>query len=146
MKYIVVVELKHGVIDTNLLETDDLKEAFEKLYDTWHYLTTNERKNLESLMILESWNPDEDAPDHYDGNPVLDCTRAYRPADRYADSWYGGEVDYEYVEECQDHGIPMDELLRLIKDYSEGLQQKLDQDGDNETNAVQATIDELEEV
>lgn len=135
MKYIVIMELKHGVIDTNLLETNDLKEAFEKLYDTWHHLTTNERKNLEALMILESRNPDEDAPDHYDGNPVLDCTKAYRPTERYADSWYGGEGDVEYVEDCQKYGIPMDDLLHLIKSWNA-----------DEPGKLEEIISQLEEV
>lgn len=124
MKYIVELEFKHRVTDTNLMETNSLDEAIAKLFDEWRHLTTGERKNLETLRILESWNPDEDAPDHYDGNVVIDLAIRYRPKERYADAWFGGEVDVDYVEECMTHGFPVDDLIYLIKEWgSEAINQ-----------------------
>ena len=119
MKYIVEMEYKHRSVDGLVLETDNLDEAFDALHDRWHHLTASERKDLDYLHLIESENPDEDAPNHYDGDIIIDCTLNYRPVERYADNWYGGEVDIDYVEECQARGIPMDDLLHLIKSWHE---------------------------
>ena len=55
-------------------ESNDKDELIKRCKHDWGYLTDKEKKNHYSY-VLESVNPDEDAEDHYDGNPVFDAKK-----------------------------------------------------------------------
>ena len=69
MKYIVIDEHKDGYGDVFTKEFDDKIEAIEEAKNQWHYLTAQEKK-IRYIYVLESVNPDPDADDHLDGDPV----------------------------------------------------------------------------
>lgn len=69
MKYIVEYEERNRVSDCFTEEFDDREEAITTAERQWNHLTNMEqRKN--TVYVLESINPDEDAMDHFDGNPI----------------------------------------------------------------------------
>ena len=59
-------------------ESNDKDELIKLCKHYWGYisssLTDKEKKNYYSY-VLETVNPDEDAEDHYDGNPVFDAKK-----------------------------------------------------------------------
>ena len=67
MKYIVVQESRGDEFDN---EFDTLQEAIEAADYEYHHMTELEKKKCKYFYILESANPDPDAADHFDGNPV----------------------------------------------------------------------------
>lgn len=69
MKYIVIDRRKDGTGDWFTSEHDDKQEAMKQAASDWNHLTYREKKARE-IFVLESVNPDEEAPDHFDGNPV----------------------------------------------------------------------------
>lgn len=69
MKYIVEYEARKGDSDCFTEEYESREEAVEAAERQWNHLTIMEqRKN--TVFVLESINPDEDAEDHFDGNPI----------------------------------------------------------------------------
>ena len=73
MKYIAQISYKHRIIDETILETDNKEEAIKAVKDMLHHLTDAEREDLAFLNVLESINPDTEAPDHFDGNIIFDA-------------------------------------------------------------------------
>ena len=69
MKYVVVDEPKNGIGEYWTNEFESKEEAIKRAEIDWSYLTSYE-KAKRSIYVLESANPDEDAEDHFDGNPV----------------------------------------------------------------------------
>lgn len=69
MKYIAFDERKNGQIFTKEFESKE--EAIESAEYAWDRRTEYDKKHTDRLYVLESVNPDEDADDHYDGNPIL---------------------------------------------------------------------------
>ena len=67
MKYI-IIDFKDG--DFFADEFDSKDEALREAEEQWEQLTKRDRERREAFYVLESINPDEDAPDHYDGNIV----------------------------------------------------------------------------
>lgn len=126
MKYIVEMNYKHRDIDILLLDTDSLDEAVEKLTDEWNHLTYRERKDLDYLMIKESINPDVNADDHYDGLILIDMTEKYRVVSISVDDFYG-ESDADYIEECQCHGIPADDLVHMLREYGADILNEIEE-------------------
>lgn len=51
-------------------EFETLEEAKKAADYEWDHMTGWDKKTLEYAYILESVNPDPDAPDHFDGDPV----------------------------------------------------------------------------
>lgn len=51
-------------------EYNTLEEALKAGDYNWSHKCEADKKALDYAYILESVNPDEEAPDHYDGNPV----------------------------------------------------------------------------
>ena len=69
MKYIIWDERKDGQFFTE--EYDSKEEAIRNADLEWsRYKTDWEKKQTIAFFVLESENPDEDADNHYDGNPV----------------------------------------------------------------------------
>jgi len=70
MKYIVSDEPRNytsGDIFND--EFDTLDQAISAADNQWSHLTFNEKK-ARTIYVLESINPDEEAPDHFDGMPI----------------------------------------------------------------------------
>ena len=69
MKYIIWDERKDGQFFAE--EYDSKEEAIRNADLEWNrYKTDWEKKQTIAFFVLESENPDEDADNHYDGNPV----------------------------------------------------------------------------
>lgn len=69
MRYIVIDRRKDGTGDWFTNEHDDKQEAMKQAVSDWNHLTYREKK-VREIFVLESVNPDEEAPDHFDGNPI----------------------------------------------------------------------------
>lgn len=67
MKYI-IMDFKDG--DFFADEFENKEEALQEAEGQWEHLTRCDQKRRTEFYVLESVNPDEDAPDHYDGNIV----------------------------------------------------------------------------
>lgn len=67
MKYIVIDSRKNDEF-TKEFETAD--EAIAWAEYEWSRMTTHDKKDCAAYYVLESVNPDEDADDHLDGNPI----------------------------------------------------------------------------
>lgn len=74
MEYVLIDEIRNGDIFTN--EFDDKDEAIKYARDEWSRMSDHDKARRGSYYVLESINPDEEAVDHLDGNPVWDgmCT------------------------------------------------------------------------
>ena len=60
-------------IDTFTEEFETADKAIQAGKNEWARLNDTDRKNCVEFYILESVNPDEDAEDHLDGNPIWDA-------------------------------------------------------------------------
>ena len=67
MKYI-IMDYADGDCFTD--EFEDKAEALREAEGQWNQLTRYDQKRRTAFYVLESVNPDEDAPDHYDGDIV----------------------------------------------------------------------------
>lgn len=67
MKYI-IMDYKDGDCFTD--EFENKEEALQEAEGQWEHLTRCDQKHRTAFYVLESINPDENAPDHYDGNIV----------------------------------------------------------------------------
>lgn len=70
MKYIVFNGNKDFVADIDTMEFDNQTEAIEEADRIWSRRLTDDEKKTQTVYILESANPDEDAADHFDGNTI----------------------------------------------------------------------------
>lgn len=68
MRYIVIDERKNDFF-TEEFESKD--EAIKTAKSDWNRRTEHDKKRTERFYVLESVNPDEDADDHFDGNPIF---------------------------------------------------------------------------
>lgn len=68
MKYLVIDEDDNNQMFVE--EFDNLDEAIARADYGWRLLTNLEKKHTRNYYVLESINPDEEAENHYDGNPV----------------------------------------------------------------------------
>lgn len=69
MRYIVIDERKNGQLFTEEFEHKD--NAINTAKYDWNHRTEYDKKYTERFYVLESVNPDEDADDHFDGNPIF---------------------------------------------------------------------------
>lgn len=69
MRYIVIDERKSGDFFTE--EFNDKDKAINSAKYDWNRRTEHDKKDTERFYVLESANPDEDAEDHFDGNPIF---------------------------------------------------------------------------
>lgn len=67
MKYI-IVDNKDGDLFTT--EFNTAEEAIKEADKQFNYLTEHDKKHRQAFYVLESVNPDEDADNHFDGNPI----------------------------------------------------------------------------
>lgn len=67
MKYI-VADFKDGDFFTD--EFDTREEALQEAEEQWEQLTEHDQQRRTAFYVLESINPDEDAPNHYDGGII----------------------------------------------------------------------------
>lgn len=67
MKYLVIEETE---TDCFVEEYATRQEAVMEADDRWRKMTYYDKKRAKSFYVLESVNPDEDAPDHLDGDPI----------------------------------------------------------------------------
>ena len=70
MKYIVMDERKDGTGDFFNDEYATAEEAIKVAKWKWSYLTAKEKKER-TIWVLESANPDEEAENYFDGNPIF---------------------------------------------------------------------------
>lgn len=67
-KYIYI----YGKMGSEWIEEFETLEAAKKHGDyDWNHQNDYDKKHCDYAYILESVNPDPDAPDHLDGNPVI---------------------------------------------------------------------------
>lgn len=67
MKYI-IMDYVDGDCFTDEFESKE--EALQEAEGQWEHLTRYDQKHRTEFYVLESVNPDEEAPDHYDGDIV----------------------------------------------------------------------------
>lgn len=67
MKYI-IIDRKNG--DEFTEEFESKEEAISRADTEWDHLSDYDKKHREAFYVLESANPDEDAENHFDGDPV----------------------------------------------------------------------------
>lgn len=67
MKY-VVVDGRRG--DEYTTEWNTLEEALSDAEGQWYLLSDYDKKHTDYFYVLESANPDEEAENHLDGNPI----------------------------------------------------------------------------
>lgn len=65
MKYLSICEWKNDDMDVNEFETENEAKEDAKKYAA--RTTALTRKHIRKIYVLESTNPNEFAPDHYDG-------------------------------------------------------------------------------
>ena len=70
MKYI-IMDSKKGDLFTK--EFDSEEDAVKEAKAEWDHLSKADKEARDYFFVLESVNPDEDAEDHYDGNPVWEA-------------------------------------------------------------------------
>lgn len=58
-------------------EFDSVEEAIKSAEHEWYMLSDNDKKKRDAFYVLESVNPDIDAEDHLDGDPVRVWKSAY---------------------------------------------------------------------
>lgn len=68
MKYIIIDQIKNGDLFTT--ETNSKDEAIRQATSQFNSLSEHDKRRRSDFYILESINPDEDAPDHFDGEEV----------------------------------------------------------------------------
>jgi len=66
-KYVVVDERRNTIFTT---EWNKLGEALIDAEGQWHLLCKYDQEHTDNFYVLESANPDVDAENHLDGNPV----------------------------------------------------------------------------
>lgn len=44
-------------------------------------------------------------------------TKKYRVKEAFIDNWYGGETDVDYIEKCQNDGIPEEDIKHIVNEY-----------------------------
>ena len=52
---------------------------------------------------------------------------AYRVKEEYIDSWYGGEADLEYIDKCQNAGIPQSDIDHMVREYGAEVLDQLEE-------------------
>lgn len=67
MKYI-IMDYADGDCFTD--EFNSKQEALREAREQWEQLTEHDQQRRTEFYVLESVNPDEDAPDHYDGEII----------------------------------------------------------------------------
>lgn len=67
MKYILIDQTK---TDWFTEEFDNKEDAIKEGDWKFGMLTKSDKKSREAFYVLESENPDEDAPNHFDGNII----------------------------------------------------------------------------
>ncbi len=67
MKYI-IMDFKDGDFFTD--EFNSKEEALQEAGEQWEQLDKYDQQHRTAFYVLESVNPDEDAPDHYDGEII----------------------------------------------------------------------------
>lgn len=66
MKYIMEIE---GGYDVDVREFENSDEALKEAEDFWRRTSEDDKKTMK-ITVLESVNPDVNADNHYDGNPI----------------------------------------------------------------------------
>ena len=70
MKYLL---MRTWGIDTQIDEFETAEEAIKTGKREWSHTCESDRKKCKEFYVLESVNPDENAEDHLDGNPIWDA-------------------------------------------------------------------------
>ena len=70
MKYIIIDERKGHPESFSSAETDDREHAIASAENQWYKYLTDRERAVRTIYVLESINPDEEAPDHFDGNVI----------------------------------------------------------------------------
>ena len=51
---------------------------------------------------------------------------AYRVKQEYVDMFYG-PCSVEYIEECQQHGVPQEDIDHMVREYGDGIMDELEE-------------------
>lgn len=70
MRYIVFNGNRDFTGDIDTTEFNNRTEAIEEAARIWDRRLTADEKKTQTVYVLESANPDEDAADHFDGNTI----------------------------------------------------------------------------
>lgn len=118
MKYIIRDIPKNEIGDEFDKEFDVLEDAIEEAKNQWDHLTYTEQKKR-TIFVMESVNPDPDADDHFDGNPVWTSEQKY-------------EVDLITYQETNKVISPIDTIIAptgyTAEDYISDCQGNADDD------------------
>lgn len=68
MKYIIMDQIINGDLFTE--EYDDKNKAIKEADRLWDQLSDYDKNRRDFFHVLESVNPDIDAINHFDGNPI----------------------------------------------------------------------------
>lgn len=72
MKYLYICGTAN---DQKVVESDNLEKLIAMANSDWNHMCNEDRKRTVSMYVIESTNPDEDAPDHYDGEVMYDVLK-----------------------------------------------------------------------
>ena len=72
MKYLYICGTAN---DQEVVESDNLDELIARANSDWNHMCAEDRKRTVSMYVIESANPDEDAPDHFDGEVMYDVLK-----------------------------------------------------------------------
>lgn len=120
MKYIVFDEMKNGTGDSFSTEHETKAEAIAAAQRQWDHLTFREQRQR-NVYVLESINPDEEAEDHFDGNPIWTATDLY-VADRETGTFIelvksieaGKELIKKFEEQDKEEGIYEEDFYAIV--------------------------------
>lgn len=110
MKYIVRDVPKNGIGDEFDKEFDVLEDAIEEAKNQWDHLTYAEQKKR-TVFVMESVNPDPDADNHFDGDPVWTSEQKYEVNITYYSNGATSSIDSvtaptdytaeDYISDCE---------------------------------------------
>lgn len=72
MKYLVIREQRN---DAYVDEFETKEEAIAFADEEWRSMCEQDKNSTSNFYVLESINPDEDADNHFDGNPIKEWKR-----------------------------------------------------------------------
>ena len=136
MKYILIDSVG---TDEFISEFDDKVAAIEEAKKEWSFLTDHDKGCRDRFYVLESANPDENADDHFDGNPVY----TIKDFDFITVEYSGGESR-------KNAGVAVDYMMAKINGvevYAEAPAPSEDEDEDaNYEDLKDAIIDQADDL
>lgn len=95
MKYVLVDDRGTDIFTE---EFNDRETAIKTAKLDWSRMSDYDKKNCYSFQVIESVNPDEEAVDHLDGDPIWDAAAHgnwYAVQETTEDAWDDGSYDWD---------------------------------------------------